>query len=45
VRIVGGWPQRLAGERATALGFTVEKTFDEIIRVHIDEDLAGTFAQ
>jgi nucleoside-diphosphate-sugar epimerase len=45
VRIVGGWPQRLAGERATALGFTVEKTFDEIIRVHIDEDLAGKFAQ
>src|SRR5882757_1484660 len=43
VRIVGGWPQRLAGERATALGFTVEKTFDEIIRVHIDEDLDGKF--
>src|SRR6185369_12504179 len=44
VRIVGGWPQRLAGERATELGFTVEKTFDEIIRVHIDEDLGGKFA-
>src|SRR3990170_3398217 len=26
VRIVDGWPQRLAGERATELGFTVEKT-------------------
>jgi D-erythronate 2-dehydrogenase len=43
VRIVGGWPQRLAGERATALGFTVEKSFDEIIRVHIDDDLGGKF--
>ena len=43
VRIVDGWPQRLAGERATALGFTVEQTFDEIIRVHIDEDLGGKF--
>jgi nucleoside-diphosphate-sugar epimerase len=43
VRIVDGWPQRLAGERATELGFTVEKTFDEIIRVHIDEDRGGSF--
>ena len=43
VRIVDGWPQRLAGERATALGFAVERTFDEIIRVHIDEDLGGKF--
>ncbi len=43
VRIVDGWPQRLAGERATALGFAVEQTFDEIIRVHIDEDLGGKF--
>jgi D-erythronate 2-dehydrogenase len=43
VRIVDGWPQRLAAERATALGFTVERTFDEIIRVHIDEDLGGKF--
>lgn len=43
VRIVDGWPRRLAGERATALGFAVEQTFDEIIRVHIDEDLGGKF--
>jgi nucleoside-diphosphate-sugar epimerase len=43
IRIVDGWPQRLAAERATALGFTVESTFDEIIRVHIDEDLGGKF--
>src|SRR3954469_13128261 len=43
VRIVGGWPQRLAGERATKLGFMVERTFDEIIRVHIDEELGGKF--
>ena len=42
-RIVGGWPQRLAGERAMALGFNAEKTFDEIIRVHIDDELGGKF--
>lgn len=43
MRIVAGWPHRLEGKRATALGFKVESTFDEIIRVHIDEDLGGKF--
>ena len=40
---VAGWPHRLAGTRATELGFKVESTFDEIIKVHIDEDLDGKF--
>ena len=43
VRIVAGWPQRLEAKRAQALGFRVEQTFDEIIRVHIDEELGGKF--
>jgi nucleoside-diphosphate-sugar epimerase len=43
MRIVAGWPQRLEAKRATALGFRVESTFDEIIRVHIDEDRGGSF--
>lgn len=43
VRIVSGWPQRLEAKRAQSLGFQVEKTFDEIIRVHIEEDLGGKF--
>jgi nucleoside-diphosphate-sugar epimerase len=43
MRIVAGWPHRLSGARAKALGFRVEETFDEIIRVHIDEDRGGTF--
>jgi nucleoside-diphosphate-sugar epimerase len=43
MRIVSGWPQRLEAKRALALGFQVEKTFDEIIRVHIDEDRDGKF--
>lgn len=42
-RIVSGWPQRLEAKRARALGFAVESTFDEIIRVHIDEELGGKF--
>jgi nucleoside-diphosphate-sugar epimerase len=43
MRIVSGWPQRLEGKRARALGFQVESTFDDIIRVHIDEELGGKF--
>jgi nucleoside-diphosphate-sugar epimerase len=43
VRIVDGWPQRLAAKRAYELGFRVEKTFDEIVRVHIEEDRGGSF--
>ena len=45
MRIVAGWPHRLAGTRARELGFAVEDTFDEIIRVHIEEDLGGTFVK
>jgi len=41
IRIVDGWPRRFDARRAIALGFTVEKTFDEIIRVHIEDELAG----
>lgn len=43
MRIVAGWPQRLEAKRARELGFQVEATFDEIIRVHIDEELGGKF--
>ena len=43
MRIVAGWPQRFEAKRATELGFRAESTFDEIIRVHIDEDRGGKF--
>jgi nucleoside-diphosphate-sugar epimerase len=43
VRIVAGWPHRFEAKRARALGFTVESSFDEIIRVHIEEDRGGAF--
>jgi nucleoside-diphosphate-sugar epimerase len=39
-RIVAGWPRDFAPERARALGFTAESTFDEIVRIHL-EDEAG----
>jgi nucleoside-diphosphate-sugar epimerase len=43
VRIVAGWPHRFEAKRARALGFSVESSFDEIIRVHIEEDRGGAF--
>src|SRR5947209_14023394 len=42
-RIVAGWPQRIAAGRARALGFAAENSFDEIVRIHIEEDRDGTF--
>ena len=44
VRIVDGWPQRFDPQRALALGFRGESSFEEIIRIHIDEDLGGKIA-
>jgi D-erythronate 2-dehydrogenase len=41
VRIVSGWPQNFDARRATALGFKAENTFDEIIRIHIEDELGG----
>jgi nucleoside-diphosphate-sugar epimerase len=42
-RIVEGWPQRIEARRARELGFSAESSFDEIVRIHIDEDRGGTF--
>lgn len=43
-RIVDGWPRRFDPRRALALGFTAESSFDEIIRVHIEDELGGKIA-
>jgi len=43
-RIVAGWPSRFDARRAAELGFTVEKTFDDIIRAHIEDELGGRIA-
>ncbi|MFZ3351019.1 MAG: D-erythronate dehydrogenase [Xanthobacteraceae bacterium] len=43
-RIVDGWPRRFDPHRALALGFTAESSFDEIIRVHIEDELGGKIA-
>ena len=44
MRAVDGWPRNFDPKRALKLGFTTaEKTFDDIIRVHIDDELGGNF--
>ena len=40
-RIVAGWPSRFDPRRALALGFVCERSFDEIIRIHIEDELGG----
>lgn len=40
-KIISGWPQAFSPQRALALGFCAEKDFDEIIRVHIEDELGG----
>jgi D-erythronate 2-dehydrogenase len=41
MRIVDGWPHRFNAARARALGFLAESSFDEIIRIHIEDELGG----
>lgn len=40
-RIVAGWPTQFDAQRASALGFKAEKSFDEILQVHIEDELGG----
>ncbi|MGP0093763.1 MAG: D-erythronate dehydrogenase [Xanthobacteraceae bacterium] len=44
MRIVAGWPQRVEARRARELGFRAEESFDEVIRVHIEDELGGQIA-
>ncbi|HEX8167238.1 MAG TPA: D-erythronate dehydrogenase [Beijerinckiaceae bacterium] len=45
IKIVAGWPRNFDARRAESLGFKAEKSFDEIIRVHIEDELRGTWAR
>ena len=42
--IVDGWPRRFDARRAKGLGFQAEENFEEIIRIHIEDELEGAFA-
>jgi nucleoside-diphosphate-sugar epimerase len=41
MRIVAGWPRAFDTRRARALGFRADADFDEIVRVHIADELGG----
>jgi len=44
MKIVEGWPSRFDARRGLALGFKPESSFEEIIRIHIEEELGGKIA-
>lgn len=39
--IVAGWPQNFDTGRAIGLGFRAESSFDDIVRVYIEDELGG----
>ena len=39
MRIVEGWPRNFDARRASALGFKADASFDDIIRIHIEDEL------
>jgi len=46
IGIVAGWPRDFVTERARKLGFTTaEQSFDDIIGIHIDDELGGEFVR
>ena len=42
--VVAGWPRNFAPQRAIALGFRADASFEDIIRIHIDDELGGHIA-
>jgi nucleoside-diphosphate-sugar epimerase len=40
-RIVAGWPMDFDPRRALDFGFKAETTYDQIIRVHVEDELGG----
>jgi nucleoside-diphosphate-sugar epimerase len=45
MRIVETWAAALDASRAERLGFVAETSFDEIIRVHVEDELGGVLPQ
>jgi nucleoside-diphosphate-sugar epimerase len=41
MRIVSGWPQRFDARRAHELGFRADASFEEIVRIHVEDELGG----
>jgi nucleoside-diphosphate-sugar epimerase len=43
-KIVAGWPSRFAAKRALSLGFKPDDSFEDIVRIHIEDELGGRVA-
>jgi nucleoside-diphosphate-sugar epimerase len=43
-QIVAGWPRKFAAKRAQDLGFRPDQSFEDIIRIHIEDELGGRVA-
>ena len=43
-RIVDTWPRGFDARRASELGFTAERSFDEIVRVYVEDEMGGATA-
>ena len=43
-QIVAGWPRNFDATRAKSLGFAAETSFEDIIRIHITDELGGKIA-
>lgn len=43
-RIVAGWPHTFIAKRALDLGFVPDKDFDEIVAIHVEDELGGKVA-
>ncbi|HEX3984363.1 MAG TPA: NAD-dependent epimerase, partial [Acidisoma sp.] len=41
IRIVDGWARGFDAARAASLGFVAETEFEQIVRVHIEDELGG----
>jgi D-erythronate 2-dehydrogenase len=39
MRIVAGWPQNFDTKRALELGFRADQSFEEIIRIHVEDEM------
>ena len=43
-KIVAGWPSNFDPKRALALGFKADSSFEEIVRIHVEDELGGNIA-
>ncbi len=43
-RIVAGWPRNFDPRRALELGFRADSSFEEIIRIHLEDEMPGSSA-